>query len=115
MKTLLLTIILGLSTLAHADARRDAVNSAREFYENVVDRFNVGEVTRTDVELAHKYLLDMQYFAGDLDKAAYCSAATDAQNLVLQGMEEEARVGQRTVEEVLQAKRDLSALNITCQ
>jgi len=52
-------------------------------------------VTRTDVAQAEYYVLEMKYEAIQLPKADYCKAAVTSLELVVRGVADESRVGQR--------------------
>lgn len=93
----------------------DAVKDAQEVYDQAQDRFNTGEVTRTDVEQAHRFLLDMQVRAKVIDQATYCPAALEAQKMILAGVKEESRVGQRSTADVVASLRELWRLRAECK
>lgn len=80
-----------------------------------VDRFGVGEVTRTEVAEASLELWTELLSCGTINKITYCTLAKFAANTVVNGYEEEKRVGQRTDEEVYQVKKRLAAIEASCQ
>lgn len=113
MRKLIMAAVALAATGAHAYTK-EAVKDAQDYYEHVMDRFNTGELTRSDVEEAHRFLLDMKYYAKEIPKDEYCGLATEAQTVVVVGMEEEARVGQRSTTDVVRAKRSLHELKAHC-
>lgn len=89
----------------------EKIVQAQDLVEYANDRFQVGEVTRTDVNEAIIDLADIQLECavitrGDLTQAgSYCSQAyVDASEQYLAGIVEEQRFGSRTVQAVKAAK-----------
>lgn len=114
MKGLILAFVVFSSGAATAYSD-EAVKDAEEFYQLIQDRFKVGEVSTTEVLSAQRYLLDMKYHAGILSRRDYCRDAVDAQQKFVQAVMEEARVGQRSTEEVAAAKRTFFKLKAKCK
>jgi hypothetical protein len=93
----------------------DALKDAATRLEQTRDRYKVGEVTRSDVAGAQAELLELQYNANELSLAAYCASPMLATlNQLLQGVESEAAVGQRTIGEVLATRRRLYRFKTVC-
>jgi hypothetical protein len=99
---------------AHAYSDK-AVADAEELLKRVKARFDVGEVTRTDVAQTEWHLLNMKYLAGQLAKRDYCEQGLPVLELEGQGLEEEAKVGQRTTHDIIEHKREYFAFKKLCE
>ncbi len=121
MKFLALAILASIITATSAFAEtnvstcRELIASGNEEVKHVNDRFNVGEVTRTDVANVELDLLQVRYECRDILAKDYCSAAIGFANQIVAGVQEEARAGQRTTLEVIVAKKALIKLNGLCR
>lgn len=111
-------LILVLAAVAGASAfgySKEAVDDARDLLRVAKERFSVGELTRTDVASAEVYLFEMEYLAGYISKADYCPKAIASAETFLAGTYEEFRVGQRTFDNVRDAKKALYKLKYECR
>jgi hypothetical protein len=121
MDVMRLTFRLASATLAvvmfaaMASAYSDeAVGDAEDFVKQVTDRFQRGELTRTDVAQAQHHLLEMKYRAGLISKRSYCRQAMPILETRGKGIEDEARVGQRTTRDLTDHKREFYKFKLLC-
>jgi hypothetical protein len=108
MKSLFIVLAMFTSLSATAGGWDPQICTDRvynyEWLRNLTqDRFNVGEVTRIDVAAAELALLKAQYECGRIGIALYCGASKQQATYYRDGVVEEARVGQRTSLEVIEA------------
>jgi hypothetical protein len=92
----------------------EAVSDAEDFVKQVTDRFQRGELTRTDVAQAQHHLLEMKYRAGLISKRSYCRQAMPILETRGKGIEDEARVGQRTTRDLTDHKREFYKFKLLC-
>jgi hypothetical protein len=92
----------------------EAVGDAEDFVKQVTDRFQRGELTRTDVAQAQHHLLEMKYRAGLISKRSYCRQAMPILETRGKGIEDEARVGQRTTRDLTDHKREFYKFKLLC-
>ena len=64
---------------------------------------------------AEYHLLEMKYEAGSISKTAYCQEALPVLEVQGNGLVEEARVGQRTTQDVIDFKRKFHKFNAFCR
>jgi hypothetical protein len=74
------------------------------YYVRAIDRFNVGEATRTDVAEAQVSYIQAQLECSAMEKTQYCYEASIAVETLVEGMKQEASVGQRKDSEVYAAE-----------
>ena len=108
----LLTILLGASAGAYSD---EAVSDAEELLKQVKDRFERGEITRTDVAQAEYHVLEMKYRAGLIAKRTYCRQAPPFLEARGSGTLEESRFGQRSTQDVIEFKREYFKVKQLCE
>ena len=94
---------------------RAQVQAAEHDFARVQDLFNVGEQTRTDLATAELNLLDIQFDCRAILFADYCAKAPALATQILTGIIDEARVGMRTQNDVLQARAKSFAIAGLCQ
>src|SRR3984893_17861366 len=99
------------SAAAYSD---EAVKDAEDFLKRINERFTLGEVTHTDVAQAEYHLLEMKYRAGLISKATYCPRALSVLETRGKGIEEEARVGQRSTRDLTDHKREFYKFKQFC-
>src|ERR1700690_2992116 len=104
-------VIVAASAGAYSD---EAVKDAEDLAKRIHDRFVAGEVTRTDVAQAEYHLLEMKYRAGLISKRTYCREALPVLENRGKGIEDEARVGQRTTRDVTDHKHEFYKLRQFC-
>src|ERR1044072_15094 len=107
LKSALISVAVLSAVPAFASSRAVClikIGRAASNYKTVQDRFNVGEVTRTDVKQAQLQLLNTQLGCHQILIDDYCNIAVEAASPMVQGIEEEARHGQRTEQEVSAAQ-----------
>jgi outer membrane protein TolC len=116
---LLLAAAASTGNSAHAETSRttcrELIANSNELVKHVNDRFNVGEVTRTDVALAELDLLEVRFECRDILVQDYCVSATKSATDIYEGTKAEARSGQRTTAEVLAAQKALIRVNGICR
>jgi hypothetical protein len=105
-------LMFGVKTLDHSDA---ALKEAQEFADATAERYRDGEVTKSDVERAQYDLLEIKYAANQIPRSTYCTQAPPALQGIANSVEEEARVGQRALEEVIGAKRKMYEVTALCR
>jgi hypothetical protein len=93
----------------------EAVKDAQAVLDNTKQRLATGEVTPTDVALAQFYLYDMQFNARQISRLAYCKSAMPTLQTIAAGFEEEMRVGQRSLQELIDVKSRLYKFKAFCQ
>jgi hypothetical protein len=108
---LLAVVIFAAAAAAYSD---EAVKDAEDFVKRIHDRFTAGEVTRTDMAQAEHHLLEMKYRAGLISKRTYCRQALPILETRGKGIEEEARVGQRTTQDLVDHKREFYKFKLFC-
>lgn len=69
-----------------------------------LDRANRGEATRTDVALADLNLLEARFQCRDIRIVPFCSKAESLVKVIITGINEEARVGQRSTQDIVNAQ-----------
>ena len=85
------------------------------------DRFNVGEVTRTDLAKAQLDQVDIQMQCGDILRGntsienSYCAIAGSLAQTYADGVSEEGRAGQRSSIEVDEANTRLLDVQAACE
>lgn len=114
MKKWILVASLLISPFASAYSA-DAVKAAEDLYKLTVDRFGVGEVTQTDVAQAKAFVFEMKWEAGLISKVDYCADLVPSRAKALQGIKEEERVGQRTIEDVIRAELEYHKVVAFCK
>lgn len=113
MKFLISALIALTSTTAFAYSQ-EAIDNAQELVNLIEDRFAVGEVTKTDVNQARAYLQEMKFEAGQIDGKTYCTAILKNLEAVVIAVTEEEKVGMRTFEDVLNARKALYKTKAFC-
>lgn len=106
--------VIAFATAAYAYSD-EAVKDAEALVQLTKDRYAAGEVTAADVARARIFLMHMKFEAGQIQRAAYCQAAMPDWQSVVREYESEMRVGQRTLEEVIDVKSKLYELKAFCQ
>lgn len=79
------------------------------------DQFNVGEVTRVDVNEVKLRLAQAQLECGEITEANFCSQAVPLARSVYEGVVEEYRVGQRTAGDLADAAARLDTFLRRCR
>lgn len=122
MKTTLaiLAFVLSALTTAVSQAKlvhrcEDIIKNARIDLARTQDRFNVGEVTRTDVATAEFQLLNLSLQCREIAKEQYCNEAPKVAQTILYGTIEEARLGHRSEADVSAARQTLRTVTVRCQ
>ena len=110
--TAIAAIVLAGVAAAFSD---EAVKDAEDFLTATKGRWQVGEVTRTDVMQAEYHLLEMKYEAGSLLKKTYCQEALPILEIQGSGLAEEAKVGQRTTQDLINFKRTFQKFKVLCR
>lgn len=83
---------------------------------NVTDRFNVGEVTRTEIAQATlDFYTTLYKDCNVFTKAGYCVVAIHAAKSVVYGVKEEAKVGMRDQEDIYKAEKVVEQLQLDCK
>ncbi len=93
----------------------EAVKDGEALVQLTQDRYAAGEVTAADVARARIFLMYMKFEAGQIQRAAYCQSAMPDWQSVVREYESEMRVGQRTLEEVIDVKSKLYEFKAFCQ
>jgi len=106
------TALFSLGAAAYSD---EAVTDAEALLRATQDRFAVGEVTRTDVQQAEMFVLEMKFQAGKIAKADYCAAIIPVVEGAVQGVVEEEKVGMRTIEDVIKARMEMHRVKALCK
>jgi hypothetical protein len=89
------TMLCTTAASAYSDA---AVKDAREVVAKTLTRYHYGEVTEATLALARYYLLEMQFKAGQMPRAAFCVAAKpDLDAVVKEFQEGEGQQGQKQI------------------
>ncbi|MGZ3711226.1 MAG: hypothetical protein ACXVBE_05690, partial [Bdellovibrionota bacterium] len=83
--------------------------------KQVNDRFNVGEVTRTDVAKAELDQLQVRFECRDILAKDYCDSATKLAALIVAGVKEEAAHGQADTMDLLAAQKQAIQINGLCR
>lgn len=83
-------------------------------YKAMQDRFDVGEVTRTDVWGAELAVYDVQFDCRLIHMDDYCAATLDVGEKYLAGVTEEAQFGMKTSLDVQAAQLRLAKYTATC-
>jgi hypothetical protein len=108
-------ILAAVAFAASAGAySEEAVKDAEDLVKRIHDRFVAAEVTRTDVAQAEYHLLEMKYRAGLISKRTYCREALPILENRGKGIEDEARVGQKTTRDLTDHKREFYKLKQFC-
>lgn len=94
---------------------RQLVANGEKYVEMTKDRFNVGELNRSDVALVELAQLDLRYECRDILAADYCQAAQPLAQSVLDGLRELSRVGQVSTAEILVAENRLIKIQGACR
>jgi hypothetical protein len=118
LKSALISVAVLSSVPAFATSRAVClikIGRASSNYTLVQDRFNVGEVTRTDVKQSQLELLNTQLGCNQILIDDYCNVAVEAAATMVQGITEEARQGQRTAKEVDDAQAMQDDVTDRCQ
>lgn len=84
-------------------------------FQMTTSRFSSGEVTRTDMAVAIVNYAQAQYLCKEITKPIYCAKAGPQAELIVAGMLEESRVGQRTVADIAAAQKNLREIKASCQ
>ena len=114
MKSLILLTALIFSSTAWSYSD-EAVLDAESMVALIKDRFAVGEVTRTDVNQAEQFLLEIKFLAGKIPKELYCFGIVRISEQIVAVLTEEEAVGMRNVEDVLRAKMEMHRVKALCQ
>ena len=118
---LLFTALLALAAFSQTSRAeslsvcQEMVKGANESTLQAKDRFNVGEVTITEVASAEVNELNVRFECHNILMADYCAAIVPKVAFVYEGVKEEAAVGQRTMLELSAAKLQLTKLKGLCQ
>ena len=106
MKYMLVSALLFSSSHAFAytfseqGCSKAQIQAAQKEVEIVKDRFGVGEVTRTDVEMAEMKVLETMYCSeAPAPVSVSCIDLTSRQQLILDLFKEELRIGARTFQD----------------
>ncbi len=111
MKIMLTAFALTVSFSATATPATDA---AQKNYVQAIDRFNVGEVTRTDVAAAQLLSLKARLDAKEMIKIQYCYEAPEVAEILVAGMQEESRLGMREPAEVKASEKTKADVTSYC-
>jgi hypothetical protein len=79
------------------------------------DRFNKGEVTRTDIAGDQGAVAMAKFSCGIILRDEYCKTAITAADTERAGVKEEMQVGMRTADDYLRALQKYFALRISCE
>jgi tetratricopeptide (TPR) repeat protein len=104
-------LLFGASPADYSDA---ALNEARAFAVATVQRGDMGEVTPVDVAGAQYAVIEIEHGAKKIPQAAFCQTGVPMLSAIDVGVEEEARIGQRELKEVIAAKQRLDAATAQC-
>ncbi len=77
----------------------EMIQAAQVDLEAIQDRFNVGEVTRTDVQQAEADLPDVRFECRDVSFADYCQKVPALYTEIVKGRQQEAQVGSIPLEQ----------------
>jgi len=102
------------ATAAHAYSD-EAVKDGEALVQLAKDRYAAGEGTAAEIARAQVFLLHMKFEAGQIQRAAYCQSVMPDLQSVVREYESEMRVGQRTLEEVIDVKSKLYEFKAFCQ
>ena len=105
------TLLFGVKPLVYSQALE---KTAREFAEEASERFGSGEVAEIDVAQARYDLLALKFAGERIPRAAYCQTGVPGLLAIAAGAAEEARVGQRTTQDVIAAKRRFYGAKAAC-
>lgn len=119
-KVLLLSLVLSAVSAAAIELPSKKVCAAREnlsfqILKQTRDRFNVGEVTRTDVAQTEIAYLNVQLQCASIVRDTYCASAPEQAGFVAYGMREEAKAGMRTTLDVETAELELINIKAICE
>ena len=81
---------------------------------SVQTRFDVGVVSMKDVLASRLLRHDFQWCAGEIDKDAYCTAATTDVELLVGLLDAGYTAGVTPIEHLLRAHRDAAAIRALC-
>lgn len=84
-------------------------------YVQAIDAFNVGELSMSGVEVTHLTLIKSEFRCGKMEKIQFCYEAQNSAQFIVNRFKEEARAGQRTPKEVLEAMAEVSRLKAVCR
>ncbi len=105
------TLAFGSGEPVYSDA---AEKAARDAVAATSQRFSAGEVTQTDVAQAQYDLIALKYAGKRISRATYCQTGVPDLLAIAAGIESEAAVGQRDIQDVITAKRRLYSAKATC-
>src|ERR1700744_4748960 len=105
---------IAFATAAYAYSD-EAVKDAETLVQLTRGRYAAGEVTAADVAQAQIFLLRMKLEAGQIARADYCGSALPNAQSIVTGYENEMRMGQRTLEDLIDAKTKMYELKAFCQ
>lgn len=107
--------LLFLTSLASASVVNHACGDSQlQTYIESIDRFNVGEVSRTEVALKQRAYLSAAFTCGLMGKVQYCYEAPIASRTAIEGITEEIRLGSRSPEELKDAQKEDSLIQALC-
>lgn len=122
MKTLLclaLAVFFSTTISAFADTNRttcgELLNIANRTLKQIEDRFNVGEVTRTDVNKAKLNVLQLRFDCREILIGDYCTQAPAIAEELARGVREEANAGQATTLDVITSEKEAILIRGVCR
>ena len=89
-------------------------SAAEALAASVQTRYDVGVAPRKDVLASRLLRYDFQWCAGEIDKDAYCTAATTDVELLVGLLDAGYTAGVTPIEHLLQAHRDAAAIRALC-
>ena len=104
-------LMFGVTPADYSDA---GLNKARTAVIETATRAADGEATAADVSAARYALIDIKHGTKAMTQAAYCQTGVPLLQQIADGIVEEARVGQRSLAEVIAADRTLAAAAAQC-
>jgi hypothetical protein len=103
-----------LFSAPNGDYSDEAIRQAEERAKTAADRYAIGEVTRGDVAQAEYAVLEIKYGAKRMPRSEYCQSGLAKVEEIASAIREEARVGQRTTQDVIGADRRLYQIKALC-
>lgn len=97
-----------------SDYSDKALNAARVFVVTTAQREDADEVTPVDAAAAQYAVLEIKHGAKKIPQTAYCQTAVPMLSGIADSTEEEARIGQRELKQVIAARRRLDAATAQC-
>lgn len=110
MKLLILALMtFGISASASATPWDpgicdERIKDHKDLLDLTIGRFGAGELNRTDVAIAELAYEEARFECGRITRSVFCRSALRSISTYLNGINEEARIGQRTTLDLVQAR-----------